>query len=182
MAKRLFDLVEIVCNNTECVVLKVKDNAFMDLVCLGCFDGTETMFRVTKGDGHTVTVWRGEKSVSWEHGDGRSTLVCERMNKQREMIEDCIMGDFGILIEGRGIEKTLHINSKKTRLNHAIFKEMWWQNDEKRCIHLNGEFFRHFKNHDSFLNWLDDKGWKIIGQNNTTAKTGCIVNEFTCQR
>lgn len=181
MEKRLFDLVEIVCNNAECVVLKVKKNAFMDLVCLGCFDGTETMFRLTKGSSHTVTVWRGEKSFSWEFGNNGTTIVSDNLHKQRELIVDCVVGDFGIAIEGNGIEKTLCIKSKKTRLSYAIFKEMWWENETKRCVHLNGEFLKHFASHDNFIDWLGEKDWKIISQNNTAAN-GCLVNEITCER
>ena len=45
----LCDLVEVVENNMECVVLKVKKGAGMQLIRLGCFDGDETMFRLTKG-------------------------------------------------------------------------------------------------------------------------------------
>lgn len=62
----LCDLVEILENNMECVVLEVKDGVQKELVCLGCFDGDETMLRLTKGDDHTCTIFFGAgKTCSW---------------------------------------------------------------------------------------------------------------------
>ena len=55
---KLSNCVEVAVNNAECVVLKVKKGKEFDLITLGCFDGNETMFRLTKGDNHTCTVWR----------------------------------------------------------------------------------------------------------------------------
>ena len=66
---KLYDLVELLENNDECVILKVKDNMQMQLICLGCFNGNETMFRLTKGDNHTCTIFSNTgKSFSWQWG------------------------------------------------------------------------------------------------------------------
>jgi len=184
MAKRLFDLVEIAENNSECVVLKVNENAFMDLVCLGCFDGDETMFRVTKDreDIHTITVWHGTRAISWETGVERCTLEAKSA-KARELIVDCVVGDFGICIEGDGIAATASIASKENRLKKAVFKEMWWNGEKSRCVHFNGNFMRHFASHEAFMKWLVEKGWEIVESHcGGVAKTGCFLNEFVCKR
>lgn len=45
---KLKDMVELVANNDDCVVLKVKDGQEMNLISLGCFNGDEAMMRLTK--------------------------------------------------------------------------------------------------------------------------------------
>lgn len=98
---KLAQMVDVVENNKSCVILKVKDNQFMNLIMLGCFDGDETMFRVTKGRNHTYTVWHGKdnKSYSWEFGDSGYTLVSESMDKKRKLLTYTIEQDFNINLE-----------------------------------------------------------------------------------
>lgn len=97
---QLYDLVELLENNDECVILKVKDNMQMQLICLGCFNGNETMFRLTKGDNHTCTIFSNTgKSFSWQWGISGHILVTDSVNKCRSLIEHCITDDFGISIE-----------------------------------------------------------------------------------
>ncbi len=99
---RLYDLVELLENNAECVVLKVKDNSRMQLICLGCFNGNETMFRLTKGSNHTCTVFHTNgHTCSWEWGISGYTLVSDSIKKCGILIEQCITNDFGICIEKR---------------------------------------------------------------------------------
>ena len=94
---RLCDLVEVAENNMECVVLKVKEGVQTELVGLGCFDGDETMFRLTKGGSHSCTVFRdGKRAISWEWGNSGHTLVCDSLYQCGNMVKSCISDDFGI--------------------------------------------------------------------------------------
>ena len=94
---KLCDIVTVEVNNENCVVLKVKENSFMNLITLGCFDGKETMFRLTKGSDHTCTVWTSDgKSYSWHWGISGYTLVSEKMKEQGRLIARCIVDDFKI--------------------------------------------------------------------------------------
>lgn len=141
---KLCDLVEVIENNQECVILKVKDKEKMQLICLGCFDGTETMFRMTKGENHSCTVFTDKgKYYSWEWGISGYTLVSELMRKKGSLIQNCITEDFGIYI-GKDIVKireTLYIWSlQDARGKKEHYKLMWWQSDEDICIHKNGEY------------------------------------------
>ena len=96
----LYDLVELLEDNEKCIILKVKDNSQMRLICLGCFSGNETMFRLTKGKNHTCTVFHDNgKSFSWEFGASGHTLVTDSVWKCAELICECIANDFGIQIE-----------------------------------------------------------------------------------
>lgn len=94
---KLRDMVEVYENNADCVVLKVKEGQRMALISLGCFDGDEELFRLTKGGTVTCTVWKEDgKSVSWHWGSTGYTLVSPVMKKRGELIEECIEKDFGI--------------------------------------------------------------------------------------
>ena len=94
---RLKDLTELVANNDDYVVLKVKENHEMDLITLGVFDGDEDMLRLTKGRTVTCTVWRKSlKSYSWHWGDSGYTLVADSMRKKGKLIQNCIEQDYGI--------------------------------------------------------------------------------------
>lgn len=55
--KTLADYVEIIENNMECVILKVKPDSRMALIALGCFNGNEEMIRLTKGETQTCTLF-----------------------------------------------------------------------------------------------------------------------------
>lgn len=99
--KKLKELVTVAVNNEECVVLKVKPRKMFDLICLGCFNGDETMFRLTKGLQHTCTVWHGaeNKHYSWNWGEEGHTLVSDAMTKRGNLIQSCIQDDFHVNME-----------------------------------------------------------------------------------
>ncbi|MBQ2695072.1 hypothetical protein IJG04_00315 [Candidatus Saccharibacteria bacterium] len=93
----LSEITEVVVDNADCVVLKVKDGHEMDLIALGCFDGTETMFRLTKGETVTCTVfYKNRKAFSWHWGQRGYTLVSPKTEKQGQLIQACIERDFMI--------------------------------------------------------------------------------------
>jgi hypothetical protein len=98
---KLSELVTVEADNEACVVLKVKEGKAMELITLGCFDGNETLFRVTKGNNHTATIWRGEKAFSWEWGSGGYTLVSDKVKEEQKAICHCIRDEFGIELERR---------------------------------------------------------------------------------
>lgn len=94
---KLKDMVELAVNNDDCVVLKVKDGQEMNLISLGCFNGDETMMRLTKGKNVTCTLFRqGGKRFSWYWGIDGYTLVSDQVWRMGRLIQDCIEKDFGI--------------------------------------------------------------------------------------
>ena len=93
----LKDLTELICDNDDCVVLKVKDNCNIELICLGYFRGDETMFRLTKGEKVTCTIfYKDDSPLSFYWGNGGYTLVSENTRKAGNLIQDCIQNDYKI--------------------------------------------------------------------------------------
>ena len=92
--KRLVDCVELIENNDKCVVLKVKSECKMDLICTGCFSGNETMIRMTKDDdNNNYCIWHENgKTCSWNN----HTLISDNLGKIQRMIAKCIHADMGI--------------------------------------------------------------------------------------
>ena len=97
--KRLVDCVEVITNNDECVVLKVKDNCAMDLINLGCFSGNEVMFRMTKDDDtNSFTIFSkksGEDNLVTCNWCDR-TLVSQNLENIARQIRKCIVVDLDI--------------------------------------------------------------------------------------
>ncbi len=182
--KKLCDLVEIEENNIDCIILKVKDNSKLDLIKLGCFEGDETLIRVSKGKDHTFTIFSGEKHFSWEYGDSGYTLVSKNVDKKRELILDCIEVDFDIYIgENKNLLlKSLDIHSLKdtyNRVNHI--KIMYWKGkrNSEVIVHKNGTFFRAFKGINDAISSLESSSYSLNKTGEYLAKTGCIVEEYS---
>lgn len=185
--KRLCDLVEIEENNIDYVLLKVKENSMLDLIKLGCFEGDETLIRVTKGANHIFTIFSDNKHFSWEYGISGYTLVSKNVDKKRELILECIENDYDIYIgeNKKLIEKSLNIHSLKDTQNkvHQI-KIMYWEKDKDTnvTIHKDGEFFRHFPGVKSAKEYLEKLNYTLNFIGEYVAQTGCIVEEYSIKR
>ena len=142
--KKLFDLVELVSNTEDAVVLKVKPGSEVDLICLGCFDGDETMLRLTKGTTITCTVWTNKGSnFSWHWGDSGHTLVSDNMTKKGRAIQHCIEDYFDIVVYGS--RESIRKNMRATKHEHII---QLWENSGCRAgcgCRKDDEFYRLFE-------------------------------------
>lgn len=95
--KSLGEITEVVVNNDECVVLKVKADSEMDLIALAHFSGDEIMFRLTKGDVQNCTVfYKNGRHFSWHWGIGGFTCVSDSTKKEGKLIQSTIEQHFGI--------------------------------------------------------------------------------------
>lgn len=184
--KKLVDLVKIVENNRECVILEVTGSR-IDMIKLGCFDGNETMMRLTKGRDHTCTIWKDDgKTYDWHWGVGGYTLVSDKLDQQGKLIQDCITHDFEIYIDEDKnlIEKTLRIKSlDDVQHNSHTMKIMYWTpTDGHVTCHLDGQFFSFFKNKQDNINHFALKGYQLKHLKNERAVTGCIVEHYEMSR
>lgn len=181
--KRLCDLVEIETNNSECVVLKIKNGSELSLIKLGCFDGNEKMIRVTKGKNHTYTIISKDNQYSWEYGETSYTIVSENTDRKRFLINDCIENDFDIYIGANKdlIKKSLSIHCMEdTYKNENNIEIMYWENqqNERVVVHKNGEFFRAFSSKEEAKKFFKDTGHELHYSDDYIADTGCIVEEY----
>ena len=157
--KELYQLVTLVSNTEDAVVLKVNKGAEMDLICLGCFNGDETMFRLTKGNNHSCTVWTKDGNhYSWEWGDSGYTLVSNDMRKRGHMIKRAIEDGFDILVYGS--KESIR---KDMRLNKSEHKIVLWTIGPTDCgCRKDDEFFRHFGSIDEAKAHFRKIGYKVI--------------------
>lgn len=176
----LSNLVEVMENNMECVVLKVKDGVQMELICLGCFDGNETMFRLTKGNDHTCIIFsRGGGVCSWKWGESGYTLVSDSLDKCCRMIESCITGDFGIYIgaDTEKRKKTLHIRSLGDLEGcREEYRLLWWENREEIVIHRDGEYLTRINGLENAKDYVFQKiNVESVSDMYRSPNTGCCI-------
>ena len=164
MGKKLSRMVTIIENNEKCVILKVKKNQFANLIGLGCFNGDETMFRLTKGSDHTCTVWHGENnnSYSWEWGISGYTLVSDSIKARGHLIAKCISDDLGIYIgsDMNKIRQTLY-KRKPTEKKIEKFVAIWVDGEKDILVNRDGEFWKGFDSIDDFIDYIPKIGCKI---------------------
>lgn len=184
---KLCNLVDIIENNIDCVVLKVKDDARLDLIKLGYFTGNEEIIRLTKGDSHICSVFEKDgKNTNWEWGRSGTTLVSELTRIKGKMIEECITEDFDIYIGDNydNVKNSLYIKSLDDVKNAQHFiKFMYWnKKDADICTHKDGSFYKRFKNLREAKNHFRKLGFKIEPNNQYVASTGCIVEEYFIEK
>ena len=115
--KKLCDLVDVVINNENCVVFKIKDDTRMDLIALGCFKGTEDMIRMTKGRTPEITIFNQDGSnYAYHFGEGSTTVISDNLCQQRTKIRECAILDFGIVCDWSHMPSDIDYDSlvKKT--------------------------------------------------------------------
>ena len=93
---KLTSIVSVIHNDMDCVVLKIANNKRMELIFTGCFDGDETMIRMTKELPHIYTIFKGDKyySTAFEKN------VEYKVKKMIELIRETVVEDFGINVSG----------------------------------------------------------------------------------
>lgn len=179
--KKLIDYVDILENNEECVVLKVLPESKKGLICLGYFTGKETMFRLTKGNTQTCTVFYNDNTIAeWYWGHGGSTCVSEATRKTGHLIQACIEQDLDITINGSPsqIKNDLVIQSKADVKNRYHTIEVMGHKEE--CIHRDGTYYcTSVFGLQNIIDHFTNLGWTIIEKPvKSTATNGCPIWTF----
>lgn len=184
---KLCNLVDIIDNNIDCVVLKVKDDARLDLIKLGYFTGNEDIIRLTKGENHTCSIFNKDGSnFKWNWGKDGCTLVSDDTKKKGRLIQECITEDFDIYIGDNidNIKNTLYIHSLDDvkDAQHFIKLMYWDKKDTNICVHKDGEYYKHFNSIDSAKEHFNDLGFELNKENDYIAQTGCIVEQYSANK
>ncbi|MBO5183369.1 MAG: hypothetical protein J6B64_03110 [Bacilli bacterium] len=186
-SKKLCDLVDIIDNNMDCVVLKVKDDAQIELIKLGYFSGNEDIIRLTKGKNHTCSVFNKDgTNFSWYWGSSGCTLVSDMLSKKGKLIEECITEDFDIYIGDNyeNINRCLYIKSLDDVNDAQHFLEfMYWKdNPTNISVHKDGSFYKNFDSIDKVEQHFKDLNYNLVKNDKYVAGTGCIVEEYYIEK
>lgn len=177
---RLVDYVELVENNMECVVLKIKPDSKTGLICLGCFSGNEIMIRLTKGNVQTCTLFfENGRSFSWYWGRGGHTIVTPQTAKCGKMIQSCIEEDFDVCIKGTEVEikDTLYIrNAGDSKGRQQVYKLMWTYGEI--YIQKNGSYLTTIKDLDGAKDYVYGRV-NVTDEYQYQAENGCNVLVIT---
>lgn len=184
---KLCNLVDIVDNNMECVILKVKDGKRLDLIKLGYFTGDEDIIRLTKGERHICSVFNKDgTNFSWEWGKGEYTLVDDGTRKKGWLIQECITEDFDIYIGGNidNIIKSLFIRSLDDIKDAHHFVELMYftENDNNICVHKDRDFYKHFTSIFDAKDHFYKLGYNLYKNGEYIAETGCIVEQYRASK
>lgn len=176
---RLKDYVELIKNNKDCAVLKIKDGSELGLISLGYFNGNEKVFHLTKGKQRTCTVfYNDESSISWNCRDKSTLPVSDATQQKEKLIEDCLMMDFDInMIEK--IEDTLYIKDYwSSEGKRQRFSLTYTDTNSFTTLHRNGVELTTFKNYEEAENYIykilediDEEGFEF---NETSAYVKCL--------
>lgn len=110
MKTNLFDVTEIIENNSDFVMLRVTETE-EELAMTGVFSGNETRIRVSRARDETITVWKKDGSnYSWSS----RTRVTDDMRRRRSAITMCLLFCYGMPIQLNGLEWPLAIKDKDT--------------------------------------------------------------------
>lgn len=171
MAK-LKDYVELIENNKDCAILKVKDGSRLGLISLGYFNGNEDLIRLTKGKQRTCTVFYTDgTNFSWYWGNGSTLLVSDAVQKKGRLIEECLMMDFDINMVDK-IEDTLYIKDyKSSEGKKQTFKLCYSHLNSDTTLHRDDVYLTTFKNYEEARNYvykiLDDIDEEGVGTINS---------------
>ncbi len=185
---KLCYLVDILENNKDCVLLKVKEDARLDLIKLGCFTGNEELMRLTKGEDHTCTIINKDGTTfSWHWGKSGHTIVTDETSKKGKLIEECITEDFDIYIGENlvNVNNSLRIKSLddvKDAIHSLEF--MYWDKKKPKdiVVHKDSEFYKTFDTIPDAINHFENLNYKIEKLESFVAKTGCIVDDYYIEK
>ena len=186
--KKLCELVDIAVNNENCVVFKVKDNTRMDMITLGCFKGDEDMIRMTKGRTPEITIFNKDGSnYSYHFGEGSTTLISDNMMKQRTMIRECAILDFGLVCDWahqrkdvdyeKLVKSTLDITSTK-----GVDRFVGLVSGGGMCcnIRVNEQTMELGINVKDVPGWFEERGYSVIFQEDISNGLKCGVTCGDC--
>lgn len=175
MKTKLFDCVKLVHNDSDCVILEVKENKRLDLFKTGCLDGNEKMFRITKDkDKIGYSIIHDNGSVcNWNTW----TLVSDKLRKIQRLMSSTIVWDFGIPVCGTKTElsKFNNIKSDTDDIKQSHYFEFagWNENEmqiRKDHCHIGCTSFT------DVMNYLKDR-YEVVGEvsKGRSPQTNCLV-------
>lgn len=174
---KLTNVVEIVKNDDEAVVLKVKEGSQIELLSTGCFNGNEKLLVISKVNwanenlNYTI-VYNDDKTFSFSE----NTLVSDATNAIKKWIYQTVVFDFGIPVNERNYKRMSQFNfikSVEDDLKHDYTFELAGFSNNALVMRKEGCFVDHFS-YDEALDYLNNR-YRVIEITTGKAVTGCDV-------
>jgi len=176
---KLSKIVEILNNDEDTVILKVKDNKKIELLSIGCFNGNEDMIIVSKHTNfHDGLAFRLVYKDGTTFSFTDNTLVSSNIKAMKKNIIQSVVFDFGIPVEDSTYYELLkqfnYIKSLKDDLNTPHTFEICGFDKTNMVLRKEGALMGHIS-YDEAMKYLE-KRYKIVSNIHSNSKqTGCDI-------
>lgn len=175
---KLTKIVDILNNDEDTVILKVKDNKKIDLLTIGCFGGNEDMIVISK---HTK--FQNEPAFRVVYKDGttfsftNNTLVSSNIKAMKQIIVQTVVFDFGIPIDDYNVDvlkQFSNIKSLEDDLNASYTFELAGFEKSDMVLRKNGAFMGHLTYNEG-MEYLAERYKFDSNIHSNSKQTGCDI-------
>jgi len=174
---KLSQVVTIEHNDSDSVILRIKDDAKMTLLSTGCFKGTEDMFIISKRSRkreHLAfsIVYKDGGHFGWEQFE----LVSSTLKTIQKWLHESVVWDFGIPIDDKPelLEPFNNIQSLAEDLNMPHTFEVAGFGLDNMIMRKEGAFMGGIS-YGNALKYLNDRYKIVLNEHSNSPQTGCDV-------
>ena len=176
---KLSKIVEILNNDEDTVILKVKDNKKIDLLSIGCFNGTEDMIVVSKHTNlHDGLAFRLVYKDGTTFSFTDNTLITSNIKAMKRIILDTVIYDFGIPVEDLTyvdlLKQFSDIKCLEDDLNASYTFELAGFENDFMVLRKNGAFMDHISFNDA-IDYLSGRYRILSIVHSNSNQTGCDI-------
>lgn len=182
---KLSKIVEILNNDEDTVILKVKDNKKIELLSIGYFNGNEDMIIVAKHNYvHEGIAFRIIYKNGHEFSFTDNTLVSTNITAMKKIIIQTVVFDFGIPIDDYNVDLLKQFNNIKSLeddLNTSYTFTILGFDKNNMVLRKNDAFMGHLS-YDNAVKYLEER-YKIISNVHSNSKqTGCDIYTIATEK
>ena len=174
---KLSQVVAIEHNDSDAVILKVKDDAKMILLSTGCFKGTEDMFIISKRSKkreHLAfsIVYKDGRQFGWDQFE----MVSSTLETIQKWLHESVVWDFGIPIDDKPelLEPFNNIQSLADDLNMPHTFKVVGFGPGDMIMSKEGAFMGGIS-YENALKYLNDRYKIVLNEHSNAPQTGCDV-------
>lgn len=173
---KLAPLVDIVCNDDDCVLLKVKPDCEPELLQIPGYSGDEQYLRMTKSHDSMTCLFKYRNGNSFSIA--QHELIGDSLRALRSMLYQTIVYSFGIVMDDCACDQyqTNYIKTLEDDLKRVHTYELAGFKKSQMAFRKNGGFLC-LTSYDDAMEYLDDHfHGKISGPVHTKSpNTGCDI-------
>ena len=176
---KLAPLVDIICNDDDCVLLKVKPDCEAELLQIPGYNGNEKYLRMTKSREHRTCFFKFKNGNSFSIM--QNELICDALKDKRSMLYDTIVYSFGIVMDDcvKDQYNTNYIESLDDDRRRVHTYELAGFGMSSMAFRKNGGLLGLW-NYDDAMEYLEDHfNGELSGPKHTVAANGCDIYTIT---